>query len=183
MKPLDEADEMQHEAFDKYISSRVCLPRGDNMAYGTVRSRKKGRDGNLIGRSNSNPLNDTSIYEVEFDSGETEAYTANLIAESIYSRMDADGTVRYNLVEVIDHKRSDSAIPKAEGFTYKRDRKIPKRTTRGWALCVQWNDGSTTWESLRDMHDSDPLQVAEYARANQLLNEPAFAWWAPKALR
>ena len=36
---------------------------------------------------------------------------------------------------------------------------------------------------LKDLKDSDPVLVAEYAEANQLLEEPAFAWWAPMVLR
>jgi hypothetical protein len=87
-----EADEVQHEAFDKYISSRVCIPQGDSMVYGTVKCRKRDQDGELIGRSNKNPLLDTSVYEVELDTGDTEAYYhANIIAESIYSQVDGDG--------------------------------------------------------------------------------------------
>jgi hypothetical protein len=30
--------------------------------------------------------------------------------------------------------------------------------------------------------DADPIQLAKYAQANQLLHEPAFAWWAPFVL-
>ena len=53
-----EADEIQHEAFDKYILAKVCLPRGDNMAYGTVVKRSRDEDGNFVGKSNNNPVLD-----------------------------------------------------------------------------------------------------------------------------
>jgi hypothetical protein len=175
-----EADDIQHEAFDKYIASRVCVPRGDEMSYGTVKARKRDAEGNLIGRSNDNPLFDSSVYEVEFESGETEAYTANIIAESIYSQIDEEGYTHYTLNDIIDHKSDGNALSKDDGF----DAKGRKRhTTKGWWLCCQWQDGSTTWESLKDMKDSDPLRVADYAVNNKLVEEPAFAWWVPYTIR
>ena len=33
------------------------------------------------------------------------------------------------------------------------------------------------------MKDSNPIEVAEFALANQLDQEPAFAWWVHDALR
>ena len=56
------------------------------------------------------------------------------------------------------------------------------RTTTGWLLEVQWKGGVTTWIPLEDLKESHPLQVAELAVAQHLLEEPAFAWWASAAL-
>ena len=36
LPPLEEADEMTDEAFDKYILARECVPQGETMSYGTV---------------------------------------------------------------------------------------------------------------------------------------------------
>ena len=33
---LAEADDMDHEAYDKYISARILLPKGDTMEEGVV---------------------------------------------------------------------------------------------------------------------------------------------------
>jgi hypothetical protein len=61
---LLEADDIQHEAFDKYISARMFVPQGDNKAYGTVKRRKRDSDGDLIGhhpekgQSSSQPHNE-----------------------------------------------------------------------------------------------------------------------------
>jgi hypothetical protein len=55
-------------------------------------------------------------------------------------------------------------------------------TTKGWRLCCEWADGSTSWEPLRNLKESNPIQVAEYAQHNNLLHEPVFAWWAKEAL-
>jgi hypothetical protein len=56
-------------------------------------------------------------------------------------------------------------------------------TTKGWKLCCEWADGSTSWEPLRNLKESNPIQVAEYAQQRNLLHEPAFAWWAKEVLR
>ena len=42
--------------------------------------------------------------------------------------------------------------------------------------------GSTSWVPLKDLKEGNPIKLAEYAEANLLLREPAFAWWAPGAL-
>jgi len=42
---------------------------------------------------------------------------------------------------------------------------------------------SDAWHSLKDLKESHLLQVAEHAVNNELLEEPAFAWWAKKALK
>jgi hypothetical protein len=57
-----------------------------------------------------------------------------------------------------------------------------KRTTRGWELLVKWKDGSTEWIPLKDLKDN-PIQLAEYAVANQNADEPAFSWWIHTELR
>jgi len=41
-----------------------------------------------------------------------------------------------------------------------------------------WNLGL-----LKDLKASDPIELAEYAVGNQLVEEPAFRWWVKDALR
>jgi hypothetical protein len=48
------------EAYDKYITAKVLLPRGDTFDRATVMQRKRDHDGNLIGKSHSNPILDSS---------------------------------------------------------------------------------------------------------------------------
>ena len=50
----------------------------------------------------------------------------------------------------------------------------PKVTTRGWELLVQWKDGSVSWEKLKDLKESNLVEVAEYAVVNRIADEPAF---------
>ena len=181
--PVQEADDFDHVAYDKYINARVLLPQGDTLSYGTVKRRKRDQNGNLIGRYDPNPLLDTALYEVEFDSREVEAYHANQIAEAIYAEVDGDGRTSYVLKEITDYKKESYAVPPNEAFVIHNNRKYPKRTTKGWKLCCLWNDGTTTWEKLKDLKESHPLQVAEFAVARQIDNEPAFVWWVNYTLK
>ena len=50
-------------------------------------------------------------------------------------------------------------------------------------LCVQWKDKSTSGKKLSDMKESYPVEVAEYASALGIQDEPAFAWWTKDVLQ
>ena len=108
---------------------------------------------------------------------------ANVIAENMYSQVDGEGR-HYNIMqEISEHKRDDSAIDKADGFTNNRSgTEIPKKTTHGWSLQVDWKSGTSTWVPLKDLKESNPVELAEYAVANQINEEPAFKWWVPYVL-
>jgi len=137
MPELEEADEIQHEAYDRYITARVCVPKGGEMAYGTVKNRKRRLDGDLMGRSNANPILDTSIYEVEFDDGSTEAYSANIIAEPIYLQVDGEGYTHYMLNKIVDHKKDNTAVTKEDGLiTTKSGIKLPKEDHQRMAILM-----------------------------------------------
>ena len=47
-----------------------------------------------------NPFLNTTIYDVEFPDGEIREYCANVIAENMYSQVDAEG-YRYQLLDTI----------------------------------------------------------------------------------
>jgi hypothetical protein len=40
-----------------------------------------------------------------------------------------------------------------------------------------------TWESLKDLKESHPLEMTEYAVKQGIDHEPAFNWWIPQVLR
>ena len=48
--------------------------------------------------------------------------------------------------------------------------------TKSWEMNVLWKDGTSDWVSLRNMKESFPVQTAEYAVVNKLVEEPTFAW-------
>ena len=41
---------------------------------------------------------------------------------------------------------------------------------------VQWRDGSSNWILLKDLKDSNLIEMAKYAVAHKIAEEPAFAW-------
>ena len=178
-----EADDYTPEAFDKYITAEIVTDRGGELLRGTVKSRKRDNDGQPIGTSNPNPLLDTREYLVCFEDGTEETYTANLIAECLYSQIDDGGRRLQIMKEIIDHDKSDNALKDEDTFYSTKSGPKPKRTTRGWRLLVEWNDGSNSWVPLKDLKDAYPVQIADYAVTNNLTNEPAFRWWVPFALK
>ena len=44
-------------------------------------------------------------------------------------------------------------------------------------MCVNWKDGTSSWERLADLKESNPIELAEYAVAQDIAHQPAFAWW------
>jgi len=183
---MPEDDEMPDtEAYDQYITARVLMPRGDAMEKGIVKCRKRDADGHLIGRSNTNPLLDTRVYEVQFPDGVANEYSANVIAENIFATVDDDGYETLLLGDIIDHRCDPSiAVPPAEAWVISHNgNRIPRRTSKGWELCVTWRDKSTSWVPLKDLKASNPLDVAEYAVARGIDSLPAFSWWVPDTLR
>lgn len=123
------------------------------------------------------------MYEVEFSDGQVLEYAANLIAENLYSQVDDEGHHQVMFEEIIDHKSDTSAVLPDDGWTTLNGKKHRRITTKGWKLCVQWKDGSTSWEPLADMKEAYPIQTAQYAVSNGLEHYPAFAWWVKQTLR
>ena len=76
------------EIGDNYLNMELMLPRGVTLARGRVTERKRDHEGNVIGRSNANPILDTREYEVKFEDGDVTELTANVIAESMYAMCD-----------------------------------------------------------------------------------------------
>jgi Reverse transcriptase (RNA-dependent DNA polymerase) len=180
----EEPEEYTPEAYDEYIAASILLPQGGELQKATVVNRKHDRDGLPIGRRHANPLLDTREYEVQFPDGSTDTFNANIIAENLYSQVDSEGRSFAVMKEIVDHRTNGHALTKDDGFTTdKNGRRHPKLTTRGWELQVEWKDGSTDWIPLKDLKQSNPIEVAEYAVTNKLVEEPAFAWWVREALR
>ncbi len=168
------------DVYDKYLGVEVPLPSdGDRQQMARVVKRIKGNDGNAIG-SSYNPLLDHSEYLVEFSDGTTKELTANIIAESMFSQVDDEGHHFQLFSEISEHRRLDSAMNKSDGYySNGKGTPIPKKTTRGWEFLVHWKDGSSTWVPLKDLKVSNPLELADYAKAQNIEDEPAFKWWAP----
>jgi hypothetical protein len=168
-------DDYTNNAYDKFISAQIIREYNGQKMQGQVIKRSQNDMGVPIGTKNEIPLFDTRQYEVRMQDGTMAEYTANLIAESLDAKIDPEGNVHRIFVEIIDHQSNDKAV-KRDHY----DGTTP--TTKGWQLLVEWRDGTTSWLPLRELKASDPVQVAEYAYANNIIEEPAFIWWAGDVL-
>jgi hypothetical protein len=86
---------------------------------------------------------------------------------------------------IVDHRcDSSKALSKQEAWiTSYNGNKVPRYTTKGWDMCVEWCDGSTSWIPLKDLKVSNPVEMAEYAVSHNLTQEPAFSWWVEDILK
>jgi hypothetical protein len=175
----------QMPAYDRILNSEVSLQVGEDMAVGKVTQRALGPDGTVAGTYDENPSLNTMIYEVEFPNGDVKEYAANIIAENMLTQVDTDGYSLTMMKGIIDYKKDDAvAIPKSEMHVVtSRGNKKLRKTTIGWKLLVKWADDSETWIALKDMKEAHPVEVAEFSKARDIADEPAFAWWVPYTLR
>ena len=59
---------------------------------------------------------------------------------------------------------------------------VPKITTVGWDVLIEWKDGKTTWVPMKEIKEPNPVELAEYAIRNRLVEEPAFKQWVPDVI-
>ena len=133
------------------------------MTTTDVIARKQDAKGNPVGRADKNPVKDSRTYEVQFPDGKVAELTANVIAESMYASCDQEGS-EYLLFDcIIGHKKSDKALTAETQSLICNGWKSMRRTTVGWHIFVQWLDRSTSWQTLKDLKESYPVDVAKYA--------------------
>jgi hypothetical protein len=160
------------------------LPYQDRRIQGTISKRSKGNFWNPIGRRHDNALLDTRRYEIELSDGTMEEYNANVIAENLFSQVDSEGRKYVLMKEISDHRKEEMAIPISDRWLQLGNgQKVQKRTTRGWQLLVEWKEGGSDWIPLKDVIESYLVEVAKYAKAKKIAEEPAFAWWVNDVLR
>jgi len=173
----------ESDLYDKFVGVDVILPNSaDQKLMARVKKKVKSDDRN--DPKFYNPLRDHSLYEIEFPDGTTDEVEANLIAECMVSECDPDGRQYRMLKEISDHRKDISALNVADGsYRTRAGNLVPKRTTKGWKLLIEWVDGSMDWVRLAEMKEAYPVQVAEYAIANGIAHEPAFNWWVHKVIK
>jgi hypothetical protein len=182
VKHADETTDMEVGKEDPYLNMELGLPRGEDeeLKHAHVKRRAVDVEGRPIGPPSTNPLLDSRQYEIEFMNGEVEILTANIIAENLLAQVDEEGHRKMLIEEIEDHRTLEDAIPIEGGeYTTPSGMKRKRRTTKGWELSVRWKDGSSTWIALKDLKDTYPVELADYAIDNRIQDEPAFAWWVP----
>jgi hypothetical protein len=61
----------------------------------------------------------------------------------------------------VDHIKDDTAVTADDGYVVSNGNRQRKLTTKGWKLCVKWKDGSTSWEALKDLKESNATRNVE----------------------
>ena len=179
-----EIPDTDEESYDALVNAEVVLPHQDKQRYAVVLGRHKRDDGSTVGQKHNNPIFNSAVYDVQFPDGAVKQYAANVIAENLYAQVDVDGHTSLVLDSITDHRKDEAAVRKEDQyFKTKQGRKKLRQTTKGWELCVQWRTGEEQWVPLRELKQSNPVEVADYAQSNDLVHEPAFKWWVPYILR
>ena len=149
-----------------------------------VIKRSADSDGKVIVNYNEIPVLNTILYDVQLPDESIKTYSENLIAENILMQVDGDGLHHRLLEGILDHPKYKQAIEKKDKyFVSKRGRRSMRKTTVGWKFNIKWRDGTTKWVSLEDLKEFNPIEVAEYFKAHNIQEEPAFAWWVSYTLR
>jgi hypothetical protein len=101
----------------------------------------------------------------------------------MYAQCDEEGNQFLMLQDIVGHKTEGHAVERADMYIKVGSNKQIRKTAKGWHLCVEWKDGTTSWERLADLKESNPVEVVEYAVIKNLHDEPAFARWVPHVLK
>ena len=109
--------------------------------------------------------------------------TANAIASNLFAQVDRDGQLFVLFTAIIDSCTDCTQIKEGGSFIHiSNGNKRRRETTKGWEVCIQWKDGSSTWNQVKDVKESFPVQLEEYTVLNQIAYEPEFSWWLEKLL-
>ena len=107
-----------------------------------------------------------------------------MIAENLFAQLDDDGQRFQLLDETTDHRMEDDACHGDDAYiSNRKGKKHLRKSYREWSLLVAWKDDSTNWIKLKDIVNSNLIEMAEYALNNKLNQEPAFSWWSSFVLR
>lgn len=190
-EPAEEAyipevdDTEQSDGYDEYIGAQLMFELGgESGVRGTVVKRSKGNDGKVIGNRNNNPLLDTRRYTVHLHDGSEREFSANMIAENLYSQVNEHGHHEMMFTEITGHRYTADHYAAAETMPTKHGRnwKMPK-TTKGVQCRVAFKDGTECWLPMNEVRQSNPIELAEYAVQRGIADDPPFAWWVPHTLR
>jgi hypothetical protein len=162
----------------------MSLQLGESMTIGRVTKCALGPNGTVAGTHDENPCLNTMICKVEFPGGQLKDCAANVIVENMLTQVDLDGHSLRMMEAMIDHQKDEAvAVPKTNKCVATSSGQKRLRKTVGCSLLVKWADMSETWMPLKDMKESHPVEMAEFAKAQSVADEPAFPWWVPCTLQ
>jgi hypothetical protein len=109
-----EVEDYDPDTYDQFLLAEVVLPLLDSMQTAKVIKRKRDDEGNPIGKANTNLVLDQCVYEAEFPDGTIKEYSANMIAEALFSQVDDEGNQFLLIDSIIDHEKDETHALKVE---------------------------------------------------------------------
>ena len=108
----------------------------------------------------------------------------NLISDNLFAQAKQEGR-RHKLIDMIIYVReNDKYVKDEDAFDISSNgMKRQKANTQGWEVCIKWKYESTTCNTLKDINDPFPVELADYVVENRMAFKPAFAWWVPYILK
>jgi hypothetical protein len=138
----------------------TSLQKGNQVMTAHVKRGKLDDFGNAIGTADPDPILNTQLHVPKFPDGVEAEHSANAIAENMWTQCNIEGNRCQLLEALIDHEPDEHAIQCADGCISINGQKHVRTSTKGWQLCIQWKDDSTSWGRLADVKGSDPIKVA-----------------------
>jgi hypothetical protein len=114
---------------------------------------------------------------IKYEVGELKKYAANILAENILSQVDDEGHNILLMRDLVDYKKGNGIA-----VSIRSGQRRLRKTTQGWSFLVSWKDWIESWVKLAELKDFYPIDLAEFAKARGIANEPAFASWVPHTL-
>ena len=168
----------QQPAWDRMLHQELVMNKDpmspSEKSRGIVKRRAISPEGKTTGTYHEEQDLNTMEYEVEFDDGMIREYAANVIAENMINQVESEQFTVQMFDSIVDHKKEES--------TKGQKPKTKENSFADWQLLVRWKNGSEEWKSLKEVQDSLPIEVAEYAKSRCLDSEEAFKGWVPFTL-
>ena len=166
------------------MNYEVILHQGEDVRRTKVIRRNVEPDSEVIGDYKNTLMLNTILYDVQFPDGAIKPYSENLIAEKILTQVDADGYHNQLLKGILDRSNDKLSLEKKDQWIItKRGILSMRKTTFGWKFHMKWKYVTITWKFLKDLKESNPIEVTEYVTARSIQDEPSFSWWVPFTLR
>jgi hypothetical protein len=165
MPDTDDLDEHDVGTYDHYVGANVQLSIVDKVQIVKVTGRKRGLEVVARMKASANPILDTRTYNIEFPDGRSEEYTANVIANNMYTQYDEDNNQFLMMQDIVGYKTDGHAVERADMHIKVGSNKQVRKTTRGWHFCVEWKDGKTSWEQLANQKESNPVEETAMPRS------------------
>jgi hypothetical protein len=66
-------------------------------------------------------------------------------------------------------------VSKDDEFVVVNGKRHRKKMTSGWFFNIPWKDGTTTWDPLKHLKETNPVDIAGYVVENKIASELAFS--------